>query len=271
MKIKHDLHIHTYLSACCKAKTLQTPRNIIRTAEEMEVSTIGFSDHIWENKSAAPSKWYSPQDESHILKLRSELAGVSTDVRTMVGCEADMTAPGVFSISPEFASELDYVLLSCSHFHMRDFVEQPSSHAPRDIARQLVRFFTAAIQSGFASSIAHPFVPCGHIEQFDKIITEISDAEFSEVFSEAASRQVAIEITTAFLPDAGKPFSLETPIRLLTLAREAGCLFTFGTDTHDPARQRRLFELEYFYSRLELDESDLMPQARAGMREKTLA
>ncbi len=262
MKIDHDLHIHTHLSSCCKEKTLQTPAEIILLAEEMGVSTVGFSDHIWENKAARPSDWYRPQDENNISRLRAELSEISTSIRTLVGCEADMRAPGEFSISREFASELDHVLLSCSHFHMRDFVEQPPGHEPGDIARHLLRFFRAGIKSGLASAIAHPFLPCGHVDRFDSIISEISDAEFSEAFTEAARLEVGIEITTAFLPKAAAPFSLETPVRLLSLAKEAGCLFTFGTDAHAPEQQRRLGELDYFARRLELSGKDLIPILR---------
>ncbi len=127
MQIEHDLHIHTYLSACCKAKDIQTPRNIIRMAEEMGLSAIGFSGRVWENKAVEPSKWYQPQDESHIARLRTELSEISAD------------------------------------------------------------------------------------------------------------------------------------IRILSLAREAGCLFTLGTDAHYPARRQSLYELEYFSYLLEISESDLHP------------
>ncbi len=235
--------------------------NIIRLAEDMGVCVVGFADHIWENKSAEPSDWYRPQDENNILRLRSELLEISSQIQTLAGCEADTAAPGIFSISAEFAEKLDYVLLSCSHFHMRDFVEQPASHAPEDIARQLMKFFVSGVGSGLASSIAHPFVPFGHTEKFDSIIKEISDSEFLDAFGEAASRGVGLEITTKFLPDEGNVFSIETPVRMLSLAKQAGCLFTFGTDAHNPECQRKLYELEYFSSILELSESNIHPAA----------
>ena len=55
---------------------------------------------------------------------------------------------------------------------------------------------------------------------------------------------MGIEVTAAFIPlPSENRFSLETPIRVLTLAKSAGCRFTFGTDAHDPEAQQRLPEL----------------------------
>ncbi len=263
MRITHDLHIHTYLSTCCGDKINQTPRAILALAEEMGVTTIGFSDHVWANPGVPPSDWYRPQDENQIRRLREDLVALETDVRVLVGCEADMRAPGAFGITPELAADLDHVLLACSHFHMRDFVAQPESAAPRDVARHLLAFFISGVTSGLATSIAHPFLPLGHIEQLDAIIATISDGEFAEAFGVAGEHGVGLEITTGFLPGIDGPFSLETPLRFLTLAKQAGCHFTCGSDAHTPARQRELPQLTVLVDALGLTEDDLLPLVRA--------
>ncbi len=170
MKLNHDLHIHTYLSACCSAKDRHKPAAILSLAEEMGVETIGFSDHIWMNPHVQPSDWYRPQDESHIDRLRQDLQGLNSNVRMLVGCEADMIAPGKFSITPEFAEKLDHVLLACSHFHMTDFVEQPVSKTPQELARHMLKFFNSAVQSGLATAIPHPLFPIGYLEMYDAAI-----------------------------------------------------------------------------------------------------
>ena len=266
MHITHDLHVHTYLSSCCSDKAHQIPREILRIAEEMGTTTIGFSDHLWMNPDVAPSDWYRPQDATQVARLRADLAQIDTPVRTMVGCEADMRAPGAFSITPAFAESLDHVLLACSHFHMRDFVVQPASHAPRDVAEHLLAFCASGVTSGLPTSIAHPFVPLGHIEDLDAIVASISDAEFTDVFGLAAEHGVALEITVDYLPPApgtgSASFSVETPLRLLTLAKAAGCTFTFGSDAHSPARLRDLPRLAFFAGALGLTEADLHPVVR---------
>jgi len=248
--VNHDLHVHTYLSSCCSDKEGQTPANILALAEEMGLATIGFSDHIWENAGLEPSDWYRPQDEGQIARLRDDLSRTSTSVRVLVGCEADTIAPGKFSITKGFAESLDYVGLSCSHFHMKNFVQQPADDSPRAIGEQLVTLFVSAVESGLATTIVHPLVPCGYVSQYDESIAALSDAELLDALSVAARLGVALEITTAFLPPAGKKdgssapaWSIDTPLRVLSLAKTAGCKFTFGSDGHSRDAMRKLARL----------------------------
>jgi hypothetical protein len=46
LHIDHDLHIYTYLSACCRDKERQQPGAIIALAERMGVRTLGFAGLI---------------------------------------------------------------------------------------------------------------------------------------------------------------------------------------------------------------------------------
>ena len=146
MKIEQDLHIHSYLSSCCSKKDEQTPGNIISRAEQMQLTTIGFADHLWVNPSLTPSGWYSSQGETQISRLHSDLEGIHSDIRVLVGCEAEMIAPGKYGLSAAFAEGFDFVLLSCSHFHMKDFVEQPQGDTVRDLADHAMRFFRSGVR-----------------------------------------------------------------------------------------------------------------------------
>jgi len=264
VKINHDLHVHTYLSSCCIDKANHTPRSILELAEKMGVTTIGFADHVWANPAIAPSSWYRPQNEDQITRLRQDLAGISSTVRVLVGCETDIIAPGKFGITPDFARQLDFVLMPGGHFMMEGFVEQPESDSPRDIGKHLLKFFIAGVKSGLATAIAHPFFPCGYTDHFDRTIAAISDAEFTEAFGTAAELGVGIEITTGFLPPRpdGFTFSVETPLRFLSSAKRCGCKFTFGSDAHDPARQQKLPRLALLTDTIGLTENDLLPIIR---------
>jgi hypothetical protein len=84
--INHDLHIHTYRSACCKDKERQRPKAILALAERLGARTVGFADHIWVNPDLQPSNWYLPQDETQTARHRADLASLQTDVRVLVGC-----------------------------------------------------------------------------------------------------------------------------------------------------------------------------------------
>lgn len=263
MKLNHDLHVHTYLSACCADKVNHKPAPILDLARRMNLSTLGFADHVWMNPDLTPSGWYRPQDASQIARLRQDLASLaSPGLRVLVGCEADTVAPGKFSITPRFAESLDFVLLACSHLHMNGFVVQPPSRAPHDLAAHMISLFRSAVSSGFATSIPHPLLPIGYMDLFDAAIASCSDNELFDLFSFTAHRGVALEITVGFLPSEKNPFSLETPIRFLSIARRAGCKFTFATDAHSPDDQRRLPELARLVDPLELTPDDLLPLVR---------
>lgn len=241
--IDHDLHLHTGLSACCKDPAGQAPARVIARAASMGLHTIAFTDHLWVNPALAPSRWYRPQDGTGIVRLREQLAAIDTPLRVLVGCEAETIAPGRFGLTRSFAATLDFVLLACTHVHMKGFVAQPPDDTPAAMARHLAALFASAVSSGLASAIPHPFVPHGRLEIFDRVVAAIGDRQFADLFGPAAENGVALEVTVGYLPGPDRPFSGETPLRLLTLARRAGCRFTFGSDAHDPARQRRLPEL----------------------------
>lgn len=259
MKIPHDLHVHTYLSDCCGDREHQRPAAILKLAEEMGVGTIGFADHVWVNPDLEPSDWYRPQDETQIERLRADLAQFTSSVRPLVGCEAEMLGPGRIGLTPEFARTLDYVLLSCSHLHMAGFVDQPASEAPVDIAKHLLNFFRAGVTSGIPTSIAHPFLPLGRIQHLDAIVASVPDEEFLDAFGLAAGHGVALEVTVGFVaaPTGGR-FSEETPVRFLSLAKKAGCKFTFGSDAHDPEGQKQLPKLERLVEAVGITEEDVL-------------
>ncbi len=260
----HDLHVHTYLSNCCADKVNHTPRNILQRAGESGLNTVGFTDHVWVNPGLpAPSAWYRNQGAGQVDRLRHDLETAGYSGRVLVGCEAETIAPGKFGITPAFADTVDYVLLACNHFHMTEFVEQPSARTPRAMADHLVKFFSSAVRSGLADVIPHPFFPCGYLELYDAAIAAISDEEFLEVFGPAKENGVALEITAAFLPPSRNGFPretewrMDTPIRMLTLARQAGCRFTFGSDAHSLNDLNRLPQLQLFIDAIGLTRSDL--------------
>jgi len=263
--ILHDLHVHTYLSDCCPDKAHHRPAAILAEAERLGRRLVGFSDHVWVNPRLAPSAWYRPQNESQIVRLREDLKSVTTSVRVLIGCEADTVAPGCFGMTPEFAATLDYVNLSCSHFHLTGFVAQPAGDSPRAVGVHALEFFRSAAGSGLAHTIVHPLLPFGYFEQYDAAIASLSDAELIDAFGVAATNGVAIEITPAFLPSPeGPKWSVETPQRVLSLARAAGCRFTFGSDAHTLDGLSRLEAVIVLVEGAGILEGDLAPRVREG-------
>ena len=232
----------------------------------MGLKTIGFSDHIWTNKRIKPDNWYSLQNEKHTITLCKDLKSISTPLQILVGCEADTIAPGKFSITKEYSEKLDYVNLSCSHFHMKQLVLQPKDETSQSVGKHLLSFFNSAVKSGIATNIVHPLLPFGYENQYDSIIESISDNELYDNFAAAAEQNIGIEITVSFIPKVKKirnkqysMWSIETPLRVLTLAKNAGCKFYFASDAHSLKEMKKLTMLGFFVKKLSLIEDDISP------------
>ena len=258
-----DLHIHTTASVCSHDEE-QIPENIIPLLAGRGFKKIGFTDHIWVSKDVAPSRFYKTQSGAKHLELKKFIASRKWETEVLVGCEADMIAPGIFGMTPEFKARIDYVVMSTNHFHMTRYVEQPVEKTPEALAQHMLKFFVSAAKSGIPDIMAHPFFPFGYIEFYDKAIASLSDTELLDAFSIAAANKIGIEINRCCLPNpkAGRFFSLETPMRVLTLAKKAGCTFTLGSDSHHLANFDVLDKLQSLAESLSLNAENIHPLAK---------
>lgn len=265
MIIDHDLHVHTILSSCCH-DSFQTPRNIIEYYEHTDVRLVGFADHVWQNPAISPNEWFSDQGPVRLNATIKAMKRLNSPIKILRGCEADTLGPGRCSITRKFAETLDYVILATNHFHFVDLVMQPEYPTPRGIAEHMAMMFLAGVDSGLATIIPHVFIPMGYGDLYDQSVAAISDQRFLNLFGRAAEKNIAIEITLAYLPPPEESprhsWSLETPVRVLSLARDAGCKFTFGSDAHHFSCLRQLKQLNILTDAIGIDESHLHPISR---------
>jgi histidinol phosphatase-like PHP family hydrolase len=258
MIIDSDMHIHTVASMCCHDEQ-QIPKNIIPLLKNKGYKKIGFTDHIWLSKDIESSSFYQHQDGTKQLELYDFIHSRDWDIDVLVGCEADMVAPGVFGITAEFKEKMDYVVMATDHFHMKNFVRQPESETPECLAQHMLNFFIPAAQSGLPDILVHPLFPFSYLELYDKAIDSLSDAEIIDAFSIAAANDIGIEINGCYLSSAkmNHCFSLDTPIRLLSLAKQAGCTFTIGSDAHSLESFEILDKLQHFAQFLGLSKKNI--------------
>jgi len=236
MVVDHDVHVHTLLSACCTDEALN-PRRAVAEAARLGLATIGFADHLWDSRVPGASRWYRPQDLRHVQRIRAQIPRRTDGVRVLIGCESEYCGGGKVGISPDVAQLFDFVLLPMSHFHMSgDFVRPKGVTSPKSLAGLLVERFKEVVGTGLATGIAHPFLPCGFTDRCDEILALISDAELEECFGLAAEARVSIEVNTGMFPGCRggqmTGFHDESFLRVLSVAKQAGCLFHFGSDAH---------------------------------------
>ncbi|MDD3117604.1 MAG: PHP domain-containing protein [Victivallales bacterium] len=259
----HDLHLHTRLSPCC-TDVNQTIPNLVAAARQMGLRKIGMADHAWLQSDTVPAGW-QPNRAGFAVRNRA-IAAITPPPVVLRGCEADTFGPGRFSIDRRFAARCDYVILAANHFHFRALVDQPTTVTPQGVGDHMIRMFLAAVRSHLANIIPHVFMPMGYWEYYEPAIAAIPDKIFLEVFQETAAADVAVEITPVYLPPPPggirRTWNLATPLRVLTLARQAGCRFVFGSDAHALVAMSQLRQLSPLIQALALEEKDLHPLAR---------
>jgi histidinol phosphatase-like PHP family hydrolase len=256
--IDHDLHVHTTLSDCCHDENA-VPEAILRRAAEVGLKTIGFADHLWDSAVAGASDWYAPQDLDHILQIRERIPDDTFGVRVLVGCETEFLGGRHVGISPDAAAKLDFVLVPTTHFHMKGFVVPESLQASKDVAAKMVERFKEAVALEVTTGIAHPFMPLGVGDRLGEILDCISDAAFEDCFGAAADRGVSIEVHHGMARDSGDgPF-----LRILSIARQAGCVFHFASDAHSLQGIGEVHQLEPLARAAGITAEDVLPLARA--------
>ena len=258
-----DMHVHSFASVCCQDDK-QTPENIIPLLAAHGYKKVGFADHVWISKDIEPSRFYKTQNGERHIEMLNFIHSCKWEIEVLVGCESDMIAPGVFGITPEFKEKMDYVVMATDHFHMTDFVEQPEDKTPEGLAKHMLKFFISAAKSGLPDILVHPLFPYNYVELYDKSIASLSDAEIIDAFSIAAENNIGIEINKCYLPNPQYEyfFSLETPLRILSLAKQAGCLFTLGSDSHSLMSFGVLDKLQAIAESLKLTEENIHPLAK---------
>lgn len=234
-----DYHIHTNLSNCGKKEA--TPAAYAALAAGEGITDLGFSNHMWDEKIPGASEWYSNQTVAHVLSIRDELPKdplAAWGVRVHVGCEIDIDKHMTVGMASDTRALFDYVLISTSHLHMKDFTIDRSITSLPEVRKILLRRVDAALESRVADGIAHPFGVLGFFEQQDELLGGYTDGELMQVFRAVADAGVSLEINaSAVLNNPGTldadGFSVQDR-RLFTLARECGCRFHLGTDAHKP-------------------------------------
>lgn len=111
--------------------------------------------------------------------------------------------------------------------------------------------------------VAHTFSPCGFTKDMQKrIIEAVTDDRYLECFSIAAEMGVGIEINTGAFKFRDNDFADEPMIRVMKLAKAAGCKFTFGTDAHSLAGLDKIRMADRITELCNINEDDVMEFVR---------
>lgn len=264
MRIEHDFHLHTNLSVCASREV--TAADYVANARRLGLRKIGFSDHFWDAPIEGANSFYQPQHYEHIIQLKPELEKLRCDdIQLFFGCETeyDPFHHGV-AITEETAEKLDYLLVPNSHTHMmmpKDCYEPYQKHA--DFMMQATYEILNSPLSKYMTAIAHPFeaVCCPYPNSI--LIDMIPDDDFRRVLDLMAKKEVAFEINVSSMQKkTHAEIEQMSQIRLFRLAREQGCKFLFGSDSHNAASHDFYGNADFVAGLLGLTEENIAPIAR---------
>lgn len=278
MKIEHDFHLHTHLSVCGQDDA--TIENYMRSAKELGIKKIGIADHMWDAKvpfveSMRHSRaagggdvvlnWYRRQDIAHCREILAELEQVdTTGVEFFFGGEVDY-CPGVgAAITLEEAEKLAFMTVPNSHTHhlmdTKDY--EPKEKHAEFMIRAGMEICTAPTAK-YVTALAHPFDATLPPYSPAELMEFITDSQMAEVFCAAKENNIAAEINVSCYngcPDDQLQNHYMT--RILKVAKDCGCTFTFGSDSHDAMGQYILTRGPMVADILGITEEDLHPAVR---------
>ena len=253
----HDLHIHSTLSSCCKDPE-QTKENILRYAKENKLSTICVTDHYWDSSVPGASPWYQKKNFEHIDQIKP--LPQEEGIRFLFGCESEMDRNMTLGLPPERFDDFDFIIIPTTHMHMAFVCPEDDDKTPLSHANLWVKRLDAFLQKDLPfhkMGIAH--LTCGLMqkkrEDLIKTLDLIPNAEMERLFARAAQVGVGIELNKDDMTFA--PEEEEHVLRIFRVAKEAGCKFYLGSDSHS---QRYFADAHEIFSRaielLDLRESD---------------
>lgn len=264
--IDHDLHIHSYGSMCSQAPE-QTPERILQYAADEGFSTICLTDHFWDETVPMPTggwgpDFYTSQNWAHITKQLP--LPTREGIRFLFGAEVDMTLDGTIGVSAQRLEQMDFLLISISHFHCTDFTISAADAATAEgKAEALLRKLEWVLQRDLPwhkVGLAHLLgqkVSGGDPDVHCEIIRLLQGERLTALFKKAAALGVGIELNTATF-NFGSDAEREAVTGFYAHAKECGCKFCFGSDAHAP------FQTEHHRQRaqamadaLELTEKDI--------------
>ena len=191
MKFHHDIHTHTEVSSCSSDR-LATPENYIREAAALGHTTLGFSNHLWDESVEGASGFYHKQTLSHILLEKDRIFSLDNcGMKILFGAEVEYCgSTDTLAIRAENAKALDYVLVPHTHTHMEGFVipmAEKLAEFRENFPKQLRESFPWMTEKK-AQAVANSFKLPDAMdaldyswEEYDKVVAEFMMSSFEQL------------------------------------------------------------------------------------------
>ncbi|MBS1692704.1 MAG: PHP domain-containing protein [Actinobacteria bacterium] len=203
--LRGDLHVHSNWS-----DGSAPIEEMMLTARRLGHEYCALTDH---SPRLTVANGLSPERLRKQLDVIDELREQVAPMRILTGIEVDILDDGSLDQEPELLDRLDVVVASV---HSKLSMDAPS------MTRRMVR----AVSDPHTNVLGH----CtGRLVTGNRGVRPESAFDAEKVFTACRDHHTAVEINS-------RPERRDPPTRLLTLARDIGCLFAIDTDSHAPGQ-----------------------------------
>lgn len=258
-KIDHDLHIHTFLSAC-SGNPEQTPMRILQHAKDNGLERVCVTDHFWDKDVLGGSNWYSSQDFEHVRQSKPLPRDFGVDF--MFGCEAEMDKKLNIGITKTRFYDFDFVIIPTTHLHMNGFTIEDCDVF--DVEKR-ARLWVLRLESLLSMDLPFHKIGIAHLacrlinpnsrSDLIKTLNLIPDSDMERLFAKASALGCGVELNQT---DMGfDEEEKDVILRPFRIAKNCGCKFYLGSDAHNPQRFTNFRDVfERAINLLSLEEKD---------------
>lgn len=229
---------HQTISLAEEAKAaLKKERDGIRCLFGAESEYYGCFDRVGMSVEGAKRFDYLLIPHSH-LHMRNEVMADYPEIseaRNMIEAKIKEACP--------FLTEdtVKIMVNSLKEPHLTKYVPEMKTNIAEYTVRGAIDNFYALIDnkdfisicSTVPTSVAHPFGLCGvPNQQKNDYLSLIDDTTLRDCFERAAKIGAYMEINTGAVWECGLDLTKNQLMRVLAIAKSAGCKFTFGSDSH---------------------------------------
>ena len=234
--VDHDLHVHSKISPC-SSHPEQIPEKMLEYAKKNGIKQLCVTDHFWDGRvnDGLGKQLYGNLNTDFLKQILP--FPQDDEVEFLLGCECDMDKFFNVGISKETAAELDFVVIPTTHMIWKGITVEEEDFNVEGRARVWERRLDALLHKDLPwhkIGIAHlsDAMIGGEPEELVKTLDLIRTYKMYELFERAAKLGVGIELNRA---DFKFPDELaDTHLRMYRIAKECGCKFYLGSDSHNP-------------------------------------
>lgn len=244
--VNHDLHCHSVLSSCC-ADPAMSVQAIYERAQREKLEAQCVTDHLWDAAVPGASAWYQSQDIAHVEQSLPQIAALRQsqaegEPKLYFGCETEYCGDGKLGLAPEHFDRFDFIIIPPNHFHMKNFTRLETA----DTAEKIAELFTKRLEELSQMDLPWHKIGIAHLNcsltfaegDYTKVFRTMDEDRLKAAFSSMVFRcagktrvPVGIEINTSCFGPGWEEHQ-EDHLRLLKIARDAGCRFYVGSDAH---------------------------------------